>query len=92
MISSEKLLTRTVVVTKDQVSCDLGGESVILGLKAGAYYGLNASGSFIWQMIQQPRRLAEVRDRMLSEYQVDSERCEQDLSGPDSKTGQPRFG
>jgi hypothetical protein len=79
MITLEPLLTKTVVVTKDQVYCDLGGESVILGLKAGAYYGLNATGSFIWQLIQRPRQLKEVRDQILNEYQVEPERCEQDL-------------
>jgi len=79
MVILEPLLTKIVVVTKDQVSCDLGGESVILGLKAGAYYGLNAAGSFIWHLIQQPKQLKEVRDHILKEYQVEPERCEQDL-------------
>ena len=34
----------TVVVSQDQVSCELGGEAAILNLKAGVYYGLERGG------------------------------------------------
>jgi hypothetical protein len=36
----------TVVVSQDQVSCELGGEAAILNLKAGVYYGLSKAGGF----------------------------------------------
>jgi hypothetical protein len=47
----DPLLTQTVTAVQAQVSCDLGGESVILALKAGIYYGLNPLGTFIWNLI-----------------------------------------
>jgi hypothetical protein len=72
-------MSSNVVVAKDQVSSDLGGEVAILNLKAGEYYGLNAVGARIWNMIQRARTVEEIRDVLVSEYQVEPERCERDL-------------
>ena len=69
----------TVVATRDQVSSDLGGEATILHFKAGTYYGLDAVGARIWGLIQEPRTVGEVRDVLLSEYEVERDRCESDL-------------
>ena len=55
-------LDSVVVATKDQVSCDLKGEAVILNFKNGVYYGLNTVGARIWQALQEPKRVAELRD------------------------------
>ena len=68
-----------VVVAKDQMSSNLGGEIAVLGLKTGKYYGLDAVGARIWELIQEPRTIEEVRDVLLSEYQVEPGRCERDL-------------
>ena len=68
-----------VVVSQDQVSCDLSGESAILNLKAGVYYGLNEVGTRIWKLIQEPRRVGELRDAILEEYEVEPDRCEADI-------------
>lgn len=71
--------SRMVVATKDQVSCDLGSESAILNLKDGTYYGLNPMGSFIWNLIKEPKELGEIRDLILKEYDVEPEICERDI-------------
>ena len=68
-----------IVVTKGQVSCDLSGEAAILNLKSGVYFGLNTIGASIWKLIQEPRTVKEIRDALLEEYDVEPERCEQDL-------------
>src|SRR5205809_128852 len=75
----ETVKASRVVVTKDQVSCDLSGEVAILNLKSGVYYGLDAVGARIWQLIQEPRTVASIRTVLLSEYEVDPDRCERDL-------------
>lgn len=68
-----------VVVSKDQMASDIAGETVILGLTAGRYYGLDAVGARIWQLIQTPTAISEVERAIVSEYEVDPERCRQDL-------------
>ena len=68
-----------VVAAKDQVSSDLGEEVVILNLKKGVYYGLDAVGAQIWNLIQEPKAVNEIRDVLLDEYEVEPEHCERDL-------------
>ena len=70
-----------IVVTKDRVSCDLAGEVAILNLENGVYYGLNPVGARVWNLIQEPRTLADLRDALLGEYDVDAARLESDLRG-----------
>lgn len=69
----------TIAAAEDQVSCDLEGESAILSLSNGVYYGLDPLGARIWELIQEPRTVNEVRDVILSEYEVERDRCERDL-------------
>jgi len=68
-----------VIATPEQVSCPLGEESAILNLKNTVYYGLNPVGARVWNLLQQPRTVGELRDVLLDEYEVDAGRCESDL-------------
>ena len=68
-----------VLAAEGQVSCDLAEEAAILDLKSGIYYGLNAVGARVWSLIQEPRRVSEVRGILLEEYEVEPERCEREL-------------
>ena len=72
-------LRSVVVIAPEQFSSDLGGEAAILSLTSSAYYGLNAVGARIWELIREPRTVQHVRDRLLAEYEVEAGRCESDL-------------
>lgn len=68
-----------IAVVREQASSDLAGEAVILNLKNGVYYGLDRVGARVWQLLQEPRPVAAIRDRLLAEYEVTAEQCERDL-------------
>lgn len=72
-------LDSVVVVSPDQVSSDMAGEQVMLQLVSGEYYGLNETGAFVWQAIQQPKTVRAVRDALLDAYAVDAAEGERDL-------------
>jgi len=72
-------MNSVIGVTKDLVSADLGEEIAILHLGNGVYYGLDAVGARIWDLIQEPKRVDELRDSILKEYDVEPERCKSDL-------------
>ena len=72
-------LDSLVLVSADQVSCDLEGEAAILDLKSGTYYGLDEVGAAVWNLVAQPTAVSAIRDALLERYQVDTERCEKDL-------------
>jgi len=68
-----------ITVAKEQVSCDLSGEAAILDLKSGQYYGLNAVGARVWNLIQEPKTVTDVLQTLLDEYNVATDSCERDL-------------
>jgi len=69
-----------IVVSKEVVSCDLGGETAMLDMKEGIYYGLNEIGTIIWELIQKPITIQEIVDKILEEYDVDEDTCYSDVS------------
>jgi hypothetical protein len=69
----------SIVVAQNQVSCDLAGEAAILNLKSGVYYGLNPVGARIWNLVQEPRTVAQILEALLAEYDVERPRLESDL-------------
>jgi hypothetical protein len=68
-----------VVASKDQFSCPLGDDTVILDLKAGLYFSLDNVGALVWQLIQEPKSVREVREAILEAFDVEPEVCERDL-------------
>lgn len=79
-MSAIRLLDQSrIAISADQVSCDLAGEVAILNLKNSTYYGLDPVGASVWSLIQQPKTFAEIRDALLSIYEVDSAQLESDL-------------
>lgn len=58
---------------------ELGGESVILDLDAGVYYGLSGVASRAWTLMEAGVRVKALLERLTAEYDVDPARCEADL-------------
>ena len=67
------------MAVKDLVSADLADEVVMLHLQSGVYYGLDAVGVRIWEMIQEPRTVSEIRSTILEEFDVAPDRCQQEM-------------
>lgn len=69
----------TIVVADDVVSCDLDDEAAILNMKNGVYYGLDPIGAKIWNKVQKPCKINDIIEMILDEYDVDKERCKNDV-------------
>lgn len=68
-----------VVVSANQVSTALGGETVILGADAGQYFGLNEVGARVWELLQEPVRVSTICETVCAEYEVAPEQCARDV-------------
>lgn len=68
-----------VTVSPDAVSAALEGETVILGMRDGVYYGLDAVGARIWSIAAQPTTLGAIHDAIIAEYSVPADRAWTDL-------------
>lgn len=68
-----------VVASPDQVSADLEGEAVILGMRDGIYYGLDGVGATIWALVQEGSTIAALVERIIADYEVTAEVATADL-------------
>lgn len=66
-----------IVQRPSQVVAAIDEVTAIMGVEHGAYYLMDAVGSDIWARIEQPRRVSDVCDELVAEYDVDASTCEQ---------------
>lgn len=72
-------MSSIVVATRDQVSSDLAGETVVLSMQSAKYFGLDEVGSRVWELVREPIRVSDIVEAIVSEYDVLPEQCEADL-------------
>jgi hypothetical protein len=70
----EQLIVSTEVLTRQ-----VGDEVVLLDLASGNYFGLEAVGARIWQLLGEARSTASIRDTLLAEYDAPADTIEADL-------------
>ena len=79
--NSDVTMDSVVVATDKQVSSDLAGETIVLSLENAMYYGIDDVAARIWELLREPRRVTEIRDAIVREYDVDHNRCSADVLG-----------
>ena len=72
-------LNRTVTISPDVISQEVAGETVILDLESECYFGLDAVGTRIWQLIQEHGDLHRIYNTLLDEYEVGEAQLLKDL-------------
>lgn len=72
-------LNQIVRVSPQVISQEISGETVILDLDSEYYFGLDAVGTRIWQLIRESADLHTIYTILLDEYEVDEARLRSDL-------------
>jgi hypothetical protein len=72
-------LESRVVAAPGFLSADVAGETVILGLDRGLYYGLDAVGTRVWSLAAEARRVGDIVDVLVAEFDVEPARCVADV-------------
>jgi hypothetical protein len=72
-------LNTSLKVSEDVVFRELDGEGVLLNLASGIYFGLDRTGTRMWQLIEQHGRLSAVLAALCDEYEAERETLERDL-------------
>ena len=70
-----------VVQDKEPIATKLDDEIVMLSPRAEAYFGLGEVGSEIWNLISEPRRVADICAKLCDDYDIDAATCERDVIG-----------
>jgi hypothetical protein len=73
------ILRQQLRPSADAVESGVGDETVLLHLKRGAYYGLDATGTRIWALLKEGRRPEEICVQLREEFGIDRETVEADV-------------
>ena len=57
----------------------LGDETVLLDMDQGRYYGLNATGAWLWDLLVEPMMVRDLCGKLAAEFAVPQQQCEQDV-------------
>ena len=72
-------LSSRVKISEHTLFQELSGEAVLLELSRGVYFGLDAVGTRIWQLLGEGRSLQETVATLVDEYDVAAEQGAEDL-------------
>jgi coenzyme PQQ synthesis protein D (PqqD) len=70
-----------VRIPDDVLFRELDGESVLLNLESGIYFGLDDVGTRIWQLLAEGRPIHDVRAQLAEEFDAPVEALDRDLAG-----------
>ncbi|MBI2569081.1 MAG: PqqD family protein [Candidatus Schekmanbacteria bacterium] len=74
--------TEVVIVRSERtVAATVDGEAVLLDIEKGAYFGLDAVGTRVWEMLALPRTLSDLCMALTEEYDVELGVCREQTSG-----------
>ena len=71
---------KIISVSSDVLGQELDGETVLLDLASESYFGLDAVGTRVWQLLQSGAGQAELIEILLDEYDVERGTLEKDIS------------
>jgi hypothetical protein len=61
------------------VSTTLDGETVLMSIQSGRYYGMDPVASRIWELLEKPRGFSALAETLAAEYEGDRAVIEADL-------------
>jgi len=68
-----------LVRDNDVIFSDMDGETVMMSIERGEYYGINPIGSRIWSLLETPRTVSALCDTLCPDYDVTPEQCAVDV-------------
>jgi len=74
-------LDTTIARREDILTAEMtDGEQVMFSMERGMYYGMQTVATFIWNLLEQPRTIAEVADAVTAHFEgAEREQCQQDV-------------
>ncbi len=65
--------------TDHQVSCQIDDEIAILDMEKSLYFRLEGAAVQVWEALEQPSTVAELRDAIVARFDVSDAQCEADI-------------
>ena len=71
--------TSVLVADKEVFSCELAGGQALLDLRSSTYYSINAVGSHVWRLLQEPVAVGDIHRSVTDAFEVEPERARSDI-------------
>lgn len=75
MINSDTLVRRLGGLVEARVDSEI----LALHVEQGNCYAFNVTAAHIWSSLEEPRRIGEIRDDLITDFEVDAETCERQV-------------
>jgi len=80
MKAHEPITKDTVVSrTKEVLASEMDGETIMMSIAGGSYYGMDNIGSRIWELLEEPIRVSDLCHRLMEEFDVEVDQCLADV-------------
>ena len=63
----------------DLIASDMDGDTVMMSIERGEYYGISGVGSRVWELLEQPVTLADIIAIICAEFDIDQTTCQTDM-------------
>ena len=79
--NAQELGPSSVVTRSPEIlDAEIDGETVMMSIENGEYYGLDEIGSTIWQLLEEPRSVDDLCRTLRQEYDVEEDKCRRDVT------------
>lgn len=72
-------LNTLIIRNPDLIATDMDGDTVMMSIESGEYYGIGGVGSRVWALLANPASVAQIVQTICAEYEVDDAACEADM-------------
>lgn len=72
-------LSSTVVQSREPLSAEVDGETVLMSVEQGRYFGLDAIGGDVWRRLETPVRVSDLCAGLAADYEGEPDVIERDV-------------
>jgi len=70
----------SLVRNPDLIATDMDGDTVMMSIERGEYFGIGGVGSRVWDLLAQPTSMSQLTATICAEYEVDATTCQTDMN------------
>jgi len=71
-------LDTRIRLNQELLSSEIDGETIMMSVENGKYYGLNSVASRIWELVKEELLFSEMIEKLITEFKVDKTTCQND--------------
>lgn len=75
MLEKNNILNRNADILVNEVD----GETVMMSIENGSYYGMNPTGNYIWNLLEQEKSIADLIESIAKTFTLSQEQCENEV-------------